>query len=209
QALPITFGLKTARWLGLVTRQLAALRRLRATVLVVQLGGAAGTLASLGNNGADVVRLLAEELQLGVPDLPWHTERDRVADLAASVGIVAGTMGKIALDVVLLAQSEVGEVTEASAPGKGGSSALPHKRNPVDAVQALAASRLALGQVPVLLAALTQEHERAVGGWQAEWAALPQLFCFTAAAIERVCSALQDLEVHPDRTRANLKIGGG
>src|SRR5205085_10990673 len=136
QALPITFGLKSARWLGLVTRQLAALRRLRAGVLVVQLGGAAGTLASLGEHGTEVAELLAEELQLGVPDQPWHAERDRVADLAATVGIVAGAMGKIALDLVLLAQSEVGEVAEASAPGKGGSSALPQKRNPVDAVEA-------------------------------------------------------------------------
>ena len=209
QALPITFGLKAARWLGLVTRQLAASRALRERVLVVQLGGAAGTLASLGQHGPRVAELLAAELDLGVPDLPWHAERDRVADLASALGVLAGAMGKIALDLALLAQSEVGEASQASAPGKGGSSALPHKRNPVDAVEALASARLAIGQVPVILAGMLQEHERAIGGWQAEWAAVPQLFCFTASAVERVRCALDGLEIHPDQMRANLDVGGG
>ena len=209
QALPITFGLKAARWLGLVTRQLANLRSLRERVLVVQLGGAAGTLASLGDRGPRVVELTAQELGLGVPDLPWHAERDRVAEVAASLGILSGSIAKIAQDVVLLAQTEIGEVAEASAPGKGGSSTLPQKRNPVDAVEALAAARLAIGLVPVLLNAMPQEHERAAGGWQAEWAAVPHLFCFTAGAVERVRSMLEGLEVHPDRMRANLEEGGG
>jgi 3-carboxy-cis,cis-muconate cycloisomerase len=209
QALPITFGLKSARWLGLVTRQLAALRRLRQTVLVVQLGGAAGTLASLGDRGTEVVELVAQELGLGAPDLPWHAERDRVADVAAALGGLAGGMAKIALDLALLAQTEVAEAAGASQPGKGGSSTLPQKRNPVDAVEALAAARLAIGLVPVLLGAMAQEHERAIGGWQAEWAALPRLFGFTAGAVDRVRGALDGLEVHPDRMRANLDAGGG
>jgi len=209
QALPITFGLKAARWLSLVTRQLANLRSLRQRVLVVQLGGAAGTLASLGDRGPRVVELTAEELGLGVPDLPWHAERDRVADVAASLGILSGGIAKIAQDVVLLAQTEVGEVVEGSAPGKGGSSTLPQKRNPVDAVEALAAARLAIGLVPVVLNAMPQEHERAAGGWQAEWSAVPHLFCFTAGAVERARSMLEGLEVHPDRMRANLEAGGG
>jgi 3-carboxy-cis,cis-muconate cycloisomerase len=209
QALPITFGLKAARWLALTTRQLERLRTLRQQALVVQLGGAAGTLASLGQHGPRIAELLAAELHLGVPDLPWHAERDRIAELASALGVLAGAMGKIALDLALLAQTEVGEVSEASAAGKGGSSALPHKRNPVDAVEALAAARLAIGAVPVILGGMVQEHERAIGGWQAEWAALPQLFCFTAGAVERVRCAVDGLEIHPDRMRANLEMGGG
>jgi len=209
QALPITFGLKAARWLSLVTRQLANLRSLRERVLVIQLGGAAGTLASLDDRGPRVVELTAQELGLGVPDLPWHAERDRVAEVAASLGILAGGIAKIAQDVVLLAQTEVGEVVEGSAPGKGGSSTLPQKRNPVDAVEALAAARLAIGLVPVVLNAMPQEHERAAGGWQAEWSAVPHLFGFTAGAVERARSMLEGLEVHPDRMRANLEAGGG
>jgi 3-carboxy-cis,cis-muconate cycloisomerase len=209
QALPITFGLKAARWLALVTRQMLKLRALRAETLAVQFGGAAGTLASLGNDGPRVVTLLAEELGLPEPDLPWHGERDRVAEIASGLGIVAGAMGKIANDVILLSQTEVGEAQEATAPGKGGSSTLPHKRNPVDTIAAVAAARLALGLVPVVLASLIQEHERAVGGWQSEWAALPDLFRATAGAVERVRLTVQGLEVNAERMRANLDITRG
>jgi 3-carboxy-cis,cis-muconate cycloisomerase len=209
QALPITFGLKAARWLALVTRQVRRLGELRERISVVQLGGAVGTLAALGADGPRVVELLAQELCLAVPDLPWHAERDRVAELAAGLGVVSGAMAKIATDLVLLAQTEVGEATPAAAPGKGGSSAMPQKRNPVDATMALAAARLALGIVPVLLGAMAQEHERAVGGWQAEWAALPDLFRYTAAAVERVPDALAGLEVDAGRMRANLAGSGG
>jgi 3-carboxy-cis,cis-muconate cycloisomerase len=206
QALPITFGLKAARWLALATRRVLALRE---RALSVQLGGAAGTLASLGEHGVRVVELLAADLGLSAPDLPWHTEQDRVAEVAAALGIVAGAMGKIAGDVVLLAQTEVGEVAEGAAPGKGGSSTLPQKRNPVDAIEAIAAARLAMGMVPVLLSAMVQEHERAAGAWQAEWAAIPDLFRFTAGAVERVRGALAGLEVDPDRMRTNLELTGG
>jgi len=209
QALPVTFGLKAARWLSLVTRQAAALRGLRSRVLVVQLGGAAGTLASLGASGGEVTRLLAEELDLAVPEMPWHTERDRVGELAGQLGVLAGGMGKIATDIVLMAQTEVGEVTEAAAPGKGGSSTLPQKRNPVDAVEAVASARLAIGLVPVLLGAMLQEHERAAGAWQAEWAAVPDLFRYTAGAVGRVRSAVAGLEVDADRMGANLELTDG
>jgi 3-carboxy-cis,cis-muconate cycloisomerase len=209
QALPITFGLKAARWLAMTDRLLAELPRLRERVLVVQLGGAAGTLASLGGDGPRAAELLAEELDLGVPDLPWHAERDRVGALAGWLGVVAGAMAKIGRDVALLAQSEVGEVAEGAAPGKGGSSTLPQKRNPVDATFAVAAARIAIGQVPVLLGAMAQEHERAAGGWQAEWAALPTLFNATAAAVDRVCTALEGLEVDAERMAANLRGSGG
>ncbi|HLG63927.1 MAG TPA: 3-carboxy-cis,cis-muconate cycloisomerase [Ktedonosporobacter sp.] len=209
QALPITFGLKAARWLALLTRQVQALHEQRARTLAVQLGGAAGTLASLGEKGLQVVALLAEELNLPQPELPWHTERDRIAEIASTLGIVAGALAKIAGDLVLLAQTEVGEVTEASAPGKGGSSAMPQKRNPVDATGAIAAARLAIGVVPVILSAMTQEHERAAGGWQAEWAAIPDLFRFTAHAVERVRDAVAGLQIDPARMSANLDLTQG
>jgi 3-carboxy-cis,cis-muconate cycloisomerase len=209
QALPITFGLKAARWLALVVRQIHALRECRDRSLVLQFGGAAGTLAALGDAGMRVAELLAAELRLPLPELPWHAERDRVAAIAAALGITAGAMAKIASDIVLLAQTEVGEVSEAAAPGKGGSSAMPQKRNPVDTVAAIAAARQAIGIVPVVLAAMGQEHERAAGGWQAEWTAIPALFRFTAGAVARVRAAVQGLQVDPERMRANLALGGG
>ena len=209
QALPITFGLRAARWLALVTRQIVALRRVRAETLALQFGGAAGTLASLGEDGARVAELLAEELGLPEPDLPWHGERDRVAEIASSLGIVAGAVGKIAQDVLLLSQTEIGEVAEGAAPGKGGSSTLPHKRNPVDTVAAVAAARMAQSLVPVILASMIQEHERAVGGWQSEWAALPELFRYTAGAVDRVRIAVAQLEVSTDRMRENLGVTRG
>ncbi|MEA2596228.1 MAG: 3-carboxy-cis,cis-muconate cycloisomerase [Thermomicrobiales bacterium] len=209
QALPITFGLKAARWLGMLTRQVGRLRELRKRALVVQFGGAAGTLASLGDQGLRVSELLADELGLTVPDLPWHAERDRIAEVAAALGVLAGGMAKIATDVLLLRQTEVGELSEVVVPGKGGSSAMPHKRNPVDATMALASARLAIGTVPVVLGAMAQEHERAAGGWQAEWEALPNLFRYTASTVSRVREALEGTVVHPERMRANLELTGG
>lgn len=208
QALPLPFGLKAARWLGLAVRQVRALRSQRAG-LAVQLGGAAGTLAALGDNGLRVAELLAAELGLALPELPWHAERDRTAALAAALGVLAGSMAKLAHDIVLLAQSEVGEASEAGAPGKGGSSAMPQKRNPVDAVLAQAAARLAQGQVAVVLGAMAQEHERAAGGWQAEWQALPDLARYAGGAVARVATALSGLAIDAGRMRANLEAGGG
>jgi 3-carboxy-cis,cis-muconate cycloisomerase len=209
QALPITFGLKAARWLALAARQVRALRECRERALALQLGGAAGTLAALGDAGMRVAECLAEELKLPQPDLPWHAERDRIAAIASALGVTAGSMAKMAGDIALLAQTEVAEASEAAAPGKGGSSAMPQKRNPVDATRAIASARLAIGVVPVILSAMAHEHERAVGGWQAEWTAIPDLFRFTAGAAERVRSAVQGLEVDPDRMRANLDRSGG
>lgn len=208
QAIPITFGLKAARWLALVTRQIIALRERRERSLMVQLGGATGTLASLGEKGPQVVEFLALELQLGVPDLPWHTERDRIGEITTTCGIIAGAMAKIANDIVHLAQTEVGEAAEGTMPGKGGSSAMPQKHNPVDAMRTLAAARLVPASVSVILSAMVQEHERAVGGWQAEWAALPELFSATAATIEGIQNALAGLQVDPGRMQANLNLTG-
>jgi 3-carboxy-cis,cis-muconate cycloisomerase len=208
-ALPITFGLKAARWLALLTRQLVELRRLHEVISVAQLGGAAGTLASLSDQGPAVVAALAEELGLADPGLPWHTERDRVGALAAGLGVLAGSLAKIATDVSLMTQTDLGEVTEAVEAGKGGSSAMPHKRNPVDVIMAVSATKLALAQVPLVLGAMAQEHERAAGGWQAEWAALPALFAYTGGALERVLGSVAGLEIHPDAMRRNLELTRG
>ena len=209
QALPITFGLKAARWLDLVTRQVETLQNLYDRALAIQLGGAAGTLASLGDKGPEVVERLAAELKLNAPELPWHTERDRVGSITGALGVVAGAMAKIGLDLALLAQTEVGEALEGAVEGKGGSSAMPQKRNPVDTTVALAAARLAIGVVPVILSAMSQEHERAVGGWQAEWAAIPALFRYTAKAVEGIGAAAGHLEVDTGRMRENLALTRG
>jgi 3-carboxy-cis,cis-muconate cycloisomerase len=203
-ALPITFGLKAAHWLELTTRAIVRFRDLGRRGLALQFGGAAGTLAALGDKGPDVASALAEELKLPAADLPWHTDRDRIAEIAAAAAIVSGSMAKIANDIVLLAQTEIGEVSEGRAAGKGGSSAMPHKRNPVDAVAAVAAARLTLGAVPVVFSAMAHEHERAAGGWQAEWIAIPDAYLFTAGAIQGVRSAVEGLEIDPERMRANL-----
>jgi 3-carboxy-cis,cis-muconate cycloisomerase len=208
-ALPISFGLKAAHWLALATRQIQALGQAHNQSLALQFGGAAGTLAALGAAGPRVAELLAAELGLPLPDLPWHAERDRIAAIAAAVGIAASSAAKIAQDIALLAQTEVGELAEGPAAGKGGSSALPHKHNPVDAMQALAAARLATGVVPVVLSALAQEHERAIGGWQAEWAAIPDLFRYAAGAIGHTRQAVQGLQIDSRRMRANLELSGG
>jgi 3-carboxy-cis,cis-muconate cycloisomerase len=209
QAAPITFGLKAVRWLALMARQVRALHERRERTLAVQLGGAVGTLASLGSNGLAILEILSEELGLPAPDLPWHAEHDRIAEIAGTLGVVAGAMAKVAGDVVLLAQTEVGEASEASMPGKGGSSTLPQKHNPVDAMSAIASARLAIGEVPVILSAMAQEHERAAGGWQVEWIAVPNLFRFTASAVERVHDAISGLQVDPIRMSANLDLTGG
>ncbi len=207
-AAPITFGLKAARWLALVVRQMRALDAFRSNALPLQFGGAVGTLASLGDKGIAVEAFLAEELALPLPYLPWHAERDRIATVAATLGVVAGAMSKIAGDVALLAQTEVGELSEGARPGKGGSSAMPQKRNSVDAMSARAAARLAMALVPPLMSG-DQEHERAAGAWQAEWVALPQLFRHTAGAVSHVRQLVAGLEVHADRMRRNLHLAGG
>jgi 3-carboxy-cis,cis-muconate cycloisomerase len=209
QAVPITFGLKAARWLAATTRQLRTIQGLRSGSLVLQFGGAAGTLAALGPHGDMVSRLLGEELGLTVPDLPWHAERDRTASIVAALGVVAGLAAKIAGDVVLLAQTEVAEVAEGGAGGTGSSSAMPQKRNPVSAVSAIAAARLAIGVVPVVLSAMQQEQERGVGGWQTEWTAIPDVFRHTVRAVAHVASSLSSLEVRADRMRSNLEAAAG
>ncbi|MFL5732035.1 MAG: 3-carboxy-cis,cis-muconate cycloisomerase [Chloroflexia bacterium] len=209
QALPITFGLKAARWLSLVTRQVEGVREVRSHSIALQFGGAAGTLAALGPAGTNVAASLATELGLPLPDLPWHAERDRVARIASALGVAAGAMLKIAGDILLMSQPEVGEVSEGAAPGKGGSSAMPHKHNPVDATMARAAARQAIGAIPLVLGAMDAEHERAAGSWQLEWQVIPLLFCFVAAAVARVKNALSGLHIDAKRMRANVDSGQG
>ncbi|MDR7450802.1 MAG: 3-carboxy-cis,cis-muconate cycloisomerase [Armatimonadota bacterium] len=208
-AVPITFGLKAARWLALTVRLVRRLRRARGEALAVQLGGAAGTLAAMGPSGLRVLEGLAAELGLAVPELPWHAERDRVIEVASLLGMTAAAMGKIAGDLMLLGQTEVGEVSAGAESAGGRSSTMPQKRNPVEAITASAAARLAVAAVPAVLAGAVQEHERAAGGWQAEWEAVPRLFRLTASAVAWTHRALSHLEVHPERMRDNLQAAGG
>lgn len=208
-AMPISFGLKAAHWLSAVTHQIEDLRRLRRAGLALQFGGAVGTLSSLAGAGPQVLEALGNTLGLPVPNLPWHTERGRIANIAAALSVTSGVMSKIASDLVLLTQTEVAEVAEGLVEGKGGSSAMPHKRNPVDVTFALAAARLAVGEAAIVLGAMTHEHERAVGAWQAEWVALPNAFVYTASAAARVVTALAGLTVDTDRMRSNLDLTGG
>jgi 3-carboxy-cis,cis-muconate cycloisomerase len=208
QAVPVTFGLKAAGWLaGLddARRELAALRR---QGLAVQLGGAAGTLAALGGGGLAVLGGFARELGLAEPVLPWHTVRTRPARLAAALGVAAGVLGKLARDVTLLAQTEVAEVAEGG-EGRGGSSAMPHKRNPVAAVAVLACATRVPGLVATVLAAMVQEHERAAGAWHAEWEPLTGLLRLVGSAASWTRELLDGLEVDAGRMRANLDAGGG
>ncbi len=209
QAVPVTFGLKAAGWLDALRRVRARLDADLKAACVLQFGGASGTLASLGSDGLKVADALGARLGLTVPNLPWHAHRDRLAALAASLGIASGTIGKIARDLALMGQTEIGEAYEAPAAGRGGSSTMPHKRNPISASVALAAAARTPGLVATFLGAMAQEHERGLGGWQAEWETLPELVRVTAGAARSVADALSSLVVDPDRMRANLDATGG
>jgi 3-carboxy-cis,cis-muconate cycloisomerase len=206
QAVPTTFGLKAAGWLVAVLearRQLAAVRDER---LAAQLGGAAGTLAAVGDEALEVVRLYARKLGLAEPVLPWHANRQRVAELGAALDAAAGAAAKVGRDLALLAQSEVGEVAEASG---GRSSTMPQKRNPVRSTLAVACARLAHAHAGVLLGELAHEHERAVGGWHAEWDALSGVLAFAGGSAAAAADAVTGLEVDADRMLANLEASDG
>ncbi len=201
-AVPITFGLRCAGSLDTMMRHRARLAELRSRLLVVQLGGAAGTLASLGANGEVVSRALAEALQLQEPDLPWHTHRDRLAELATTLGLLTGTLGKMARDLALGAQTEIGEISEGA--GQGGSSTMPHKRNPVGAAVVLSSAMRVPGLVATMLAAMVQEGERGLGGWHAEWETLPEIIVLTGGALERMKAMVRGLAVHSSAMHENL-----
>ncbi|MCX4091368.1 3-carboxy-cis,cis-muconate cycloisomerase [Nocardia sp. alder85J] len=209
QATPITFGFAAAGWLGGVLAARERLAAVRAQRLAVQFGGAVGTLAALGDNGIDVLERLAGGLGLAVPLLPWHTERSRITEVAAALGQTCGAVAKIARDLTLLAQTEVAEIAEEGPPGSGGSSTMPHKRNPVAAVLAAAAAAQAPGLVADLLAAAAHDHQRAAGSWHAEWRPYRELLRTTGSAVHWLRIALDRLRADPVRMRANLDRTGG
>ena len=209
QALPVTFGLKAAGWLSGLDGIVADLRAVRERDLAVQFGGAVGTLASLGDRGLDVADGLGARLDLPVPPLPWHTVRLRPARLAGACGAALGVLGKIGRDVALLAQTEVAEVVEGGGEGRGGSSTMPHKRNPVGAVGLVACAQRGPGLVATMLGAMAQEHERGAGNWQAEWETLLELLRLTASASAIARELLSGLEVDPEKMRADMDLTGG
>ena len=208
-ATPVTLGMKIAGWLGAVTRSRQRLAELKPRLLVLQFGGASGTLAALGEQAMPVARALAEELQLTLPDQPWHTQRDRVVEFAAVLGLIAGSLGKLGRDVSLLMQTEAAEVFEPSAPGKGGSSTMPHKRNPVGAAVLIGAATRVPGLLSTLFSAMPQEHERSLGLWHAEWETLPEICCLVSGSLQQALLIAQGLEVDAERMARNLDLTQG
>src|SRR6195256_6744779 len=203
-ALPMPFGLKLAEYAAALHRSRRRLQRLRSETLALQFGGAAGTLAALGDKGLVVAERLAQELNLPLPDAPWHTHRDRIAEAASVFAIVAGTCGKIARDIQLMMQTDVAEAFEPSGEGRGGSSTMPHKRNPVAAATALAAATMAPNLAATIFAAQVQDHERSAGPWHAEWPTLPMLQLVTSGALAAIVDIAEGLEVDAARMRLNL-----
>lgn len=208
-ALPMPFGLKLAEYAAALHRSRGRLKALRTDALALQFGGAAGTLAALGDRGLAVAEQLARDLGLPLPDAPWHTHRDRIADAASVLAILCGTCGKIARDVSLMMQTDVGEAFEPSGAGRGGSSTMPHKRNPVAAASALAAATMAPNLAATIFAAQVQDHERSAGPWHAEWPTLPQLQLVTSGALAAIVDIAEGLEVDAARMRRNLDATHG
>jgi 3-carboxy-cis,cis-muconate cycloisomerase len=208
-ASPTTFGLKAAGWLDAIARCRERIGDALEQSSIVQFGGASGTLASLGAHGPAVAEAFALALSLKLPELPWHTHRDRLANVAAALGIACGALGKVGRDLTLLAQSEVREAFESPASGRGSSSSMPHKQNPVQAVTAIAAAIRAPALVATMLSAMPQEHERGAGGWHAEWPTLPELVHLTSESADAIASALAELVVDPARMGVNLELRGG
>ncbi len=204
-ALPTTFGYKVAGWFGAVQRSWRGWSQALDDALQLQFGGAAGTLASFGARGPELASALAAELDLPEPPAPWHSHRDRLAALVAHAGIYAGSLAKVARDIALLMQPEIGEVSECG----GGSSAMPHKRNPSGSVVVLAAAAPVPGLVAAFLSAMPQEHERAAGGWQAEWPIVAGVMQAAGSALAALAETIDGLTVHSDRMRANIEAPGG
>lgn len=209
QAGPTTFGLKAAGWLVAAVDAARGLRQAQDRCPAVQLGGATGTLAALGPAGERAVDALARRLGLPVPVIPWHTDRTRVADLAAAFGVAAGVAGKVAVDVSLLMQTEVAEVSEPTAPGRGGSSALPHKRNPALSAAVIADHRRAAALTGVVIGAMAQEHERSAGAWHAEWPTMTALFRSAGGAVRGAAEVVGGLEIDEAAMAVNLQRTGG
>jgi 3-carboxy-cis,cis-muconate cycloisomerase len=208
-ALPMPFGLKIAEYASALHRSRARLQQLRSEGLALQFGGAAGTLAALGDKGLLVAEKLAQELKLTLPEAPWHTHRDRIAEAAAVFAILTGSCGKIARDVSLMMQTDVAEAFEPSGEGRGGSSTMPHKRNPVAAATILAAATMAPNLAATIFAAQVQDHERSAGPWHAEWPTLPMLQLVTSGALAATVEIAEGLEVDVSRMRINLDATHG
>ena len=208
-ATPVTLGMKIAGWLGAVTRSRQRLAELKSRLLVLQFGGASGTLAALGEQAMPIAQALAEELQLTLPEQPWHTQRDRVVEFGAVLGLIAGSLGKLGRDVSLLMQTEAAEVFEPSAPGKGGSSTMPHKRNPVGAAVLIGAATRVPGLLSTLFSAMPQEHERSLGLWHAEWETLPEICCLVSGSLQQALLIARGLEVDAGRMAHNLDLTQG
>ena len=208
-ATPVTLGMKLAGLLGAVTRHRQRLAELKPRLLSLQFGGASGSLAALGEQGFAVAEALAAELGLTLPEQPWHTQRDRLVEFASLLGMLAGSLGKLGRDISLLMQTEIAELFEPAAPGKGGSSTMPHKRNPVSAAVLIGAATRAPGLVATMFSAMPQEHERSLGLWHAEWETLPQLCCLVSGALQQALLLVPGLEVDAQRMRRNLDLTQG
>ncbi|WP_122612592.1 3-carboxy-cis,cis-muconate cycloisomerase [Pseudomonas viridiflava] len=208
-ATPVTLGMKIAGWLGAVTRSRQRLQQLKPRLLVLQFGGASGTLAALGEQALPIAKALAEELQLTLPEQPWHTQRDRIVEFGAVLGLIAGSLGKFGRDISLLMQTEAAEVFEPAAPGKGGSSTMPHKRNPVGAAVLIGAATRVPGLVSTLFSAMPQEHERSLGLWHAEWETLPEICCLVSGSLQQARLLADGLEVDAARMARNLELTQG
>ena len=209
QAVPIVFGVKTAGWLDAMVRHRERLGETRKRALALQFGGAAGTLASLGIRGLDVGKALGEELGLELPAAPWHGNRDRVAEVATTLALLTGTLGKIARDISLLMQTEVNEVAEPAGEGRGGSSTMPQKRNPVACAAVLAAAERVPGLTSSVLGAMPQEQERGLGGWHAEWETVPEIVRICGGGLRWISETVDGLEVHQLRMRENIETQYG
>jgi 3-carboxy-cis,cis-muconate cycloisomerase len=209
QALPTTFGFVAAGWLDSVLRQRQRLIQIRPRVLSLQFGGAVGTLAALREQGSNVASTVAADLNLTLPATPWHAHRDRMAEAASFFGLLAGTLGKIARDISLHTQTEVGELFEPGGEGRGGSSTMPHKRNPVTCAVVLAAATRVPGLVGTILSAMPQEQQRGLGGWHAEWETLPEIIRLSGGALHHLVEMLPGLQVNAERMRKNLEQTNG
>src|SRR5215208_7378842 len=209
QALPTTFGLKAAGWLLSVLAARERLLNIRSSRLAAQLGGAAGTLASLGGSGISVLEEFARELDLAAPVVPWHTDRARIAEVGGALSLLSGVLAKISLDVILMSQTEVGEVEEPSEGGRGGSSTLPHKRNPILSVTAAASASRVVDLSRTLEAEMIAEHERPAGAWHSERVTLSDALALTGGAAVAIREVTEGLQVHTERMRENLDATGG
>jgi 3-carboxy-cis,cis-muconate cycloisomerase len=206
---PVTFGLKAAGWFGAVDRGHQCINAAFEDCLLLQFGGASGTLAALGKDGQRLARALAAELKITCPEAPWHTQRDRLASLICACGTLTGSLGKMARDILLLSQNEIAEVAEPGGSERGGSSTMPHKHNPVGSALALAAAHRVPGLVSSFLTAMVQEHERAAGGWQAEWSIVSSVVQSTGLAIASMAHVAEGLTVDAERMRANIEVTNG